>query len=85
MVMIMVAKSRSPFLLWLLNLWIIYFLFSPIVFAFLKVVREAIKKKKNIETKSSAVDLVTESDKAVEKMLISGLSEAFPDHKLVVN
>ncbi|XP_063614984.1 inositol monophosphatase 1-like isoform X4 [Penaeus indicus] len=48
-----------------------------------KVVREAIKKKKNIETKSSAVDLVTESDKAVEKMLISGLSEAFPDHKFI--
>lgn len=45
--------------------------------------RDAIKKKKCIETKSSAVDLVTESDKAVEKHLISGLSSAFPDHKLV--
>ncbi|KAK3893187.1 hypothetical protein Pcinc_002989 [Petrolisthes cinctipes] len=48
-----------------------------------KVVRAAINKKKNIEIKSSAVDLVTESDKAVEKMLISGLSSAFPDHKFI--
>lgn len=46
-----------------------------------QVVCEAINKKKNIEMKSSAVDLVTESDKAVEKLLISGLSSAFPDHK----
>lgn len=48
-----------------------------------QVVREAIKKKKNIETKSSAVDLVTESDKAVEKLLIDSLAQTFPDHKLV--
>ncbi|KAK4325568.1 hypothetical protein Pmani_003855 [Petrolisthes manimaculis] len=48
-----------------------------------KVVRAAINKKKNIEIKSSAVDLVTESDKAVEKMLITGLSETFPDHKFI--
>ncbi|XP_071528089.1 inositol monophosphatase 2 isoform X2 [Panulirus ornatus] len=47
------------------------------------LVRDAIKKKKRIETKSSAVDLVTESDKAVEKLLISGLSSAFPDHKFI--
>ncbi|XP_064110248.1 inositol monophosphatase 1-like [Macrobrachium nipponense] len=47
-----------------------------------KVVREAINKKKNIEIKSCAIDLVTESDKAVEKLLISGLSSSFPDHKL---
>ncbi|KAK7079239.1 Inositol monophosphatase 2 [Halocaridina rubra] len=47
------------------------------------LVRDAIKKKKNIETKSSAVDLVTESDKAVEKIMIDGLSNAFPDHKFI--
>ncbi|KAK8730716.1 hypothetical protein OTU49_007883 [Cherax quadricarinatus] len=33
--------------------------------------------------KSSAVDLVTETDKAVEKLLITGLSSAFPDHKFI--
>ncbi|XP_053646423.1 inositol monophosphatase 1 isoform X5 [Cherax quadricarinatus] len=47
------------------------------------LVRDAIKKKKNIEMKSSAVDLVTETDKAVEKLLITGLSSAFPDHKFI--
>ncbi|KAK8374043.1 hypothetical protein O3P69_020943 [Scylla paramamosain] len=39
-----------------------------------QVVREAIKKQKTIETKSCNVDLVTESDKAVEKLLIEGLA-----------
>ncbi|XP_064110664.1 inositol monophosphatase 1-like isoform X3 [Macrobrachium nipponense] len=48
-----------------------------------KLVREAINKKKNIEIKSCAIDLVTESDKAVEKLLISGLSSSFPDHKFI--
>lgn len=47
------------------------------------LVRDAIKKKKTIEIKSSAVDLVTESDKAVEKLLISGLMSTFPDHKFI--
>ncbi|XP_042220418.1 inositol monophosphatase 1-like isoform X4 [Homarus americanus] len=47
------------------------------------LVRDAIKKKKNVETKSSVVDLVTESDKAVEKLLITGLSGVFPDHKFI--
>ncbi|XP_050699802.1 inositol monophosphatase 1-like isoform X1 [Eriocheir sinensis] len=48
-----------------------------------KVVREAIKEQKNIETKTSCVDLVTESDKAVEKLLIEGLTQAFPGHKFI--
>ncbi|XP_042220416.1 inositol monophosphatase 1-like isoform X2 [Homarus americanus] len=48
-----------------------------------ELVRDAIKKKKNVETKSSVVDLVTESDKAVEKLLITGLSGVFPDHKFI--
>ncbi|PAV84084.1 hypothetical protein WR25_21182 [Diploscapter pachys] len=33
--------------------------------------------------KSSSTDLVTETDQAVEKMLIDGLSKAFPDHKFI--
>ncbi|KAG7169960.1 Inositol monophosphatase 1-like [Homarus americanus] len=47
----------------------------------LKLVKEA--GEKNVETKSSVVDLVTESDKAVEKLLITGLSGVFPDHKFI--
>ena len=46
-----------------------------------QVVREAIKKQKVVEVKSCSVDLVTESDKAVEKLLIDGLTKAFPTHK----
>ncbi|WKX88671.1 hypothetical protein Q1695_008362 [Nippostrongylus brasiliensis] len=36
-----------------------------------------------VKTKESATDLVTETDQAVEKLLIKGLSEAFPDHKFI--
>lgn len=36
-----------------------------------------------VKTKDSATDLVTETDQAVEKLLIKGLSEAFPDHKFI--
>lgn len=36
-----------------------------------------------VEQKSSHTDLVTETDKAVERHLIDGLSQAFPDHKYV--
>lgn len=33
--------------------------------------------------KSGEIDLVTESDQEVEKLLISGLSQQFPDHKFI--
>ncbi|KAL3108053.1 hypothetical protein niasHT_018215 [Heterodera trifolii] len=36
-----------------------------------------------VKTKSSPTDFVTETDQAVEKLLISGLSERFPDHKFI--
>ncbi|XGW24461.1 hypothetical protein V3C99_006129 [Haemonchus contortus] len=36
-----------------------------------------------VKTKASNVDLVTETDQAVEKLLIQGLSKAFPDHKFI--
>ncbi|XP_039287705.1 inositol monophosphatase 1 [Nilaparvata lugens] len=38
---------------------------------------------KSFEFKLSAIDLVTETDKAVEKLLIEGLSKDFPDHKFI--
>ncbi|XP_049812988.1 inositol monophosphatase 2-like [Schistocerca nitens] len=48
-----------------------------------KLVRDRIWKKKDIEFKSCEVDLVTETDKEVEKLLISGLSSHFPSHKFI--
>nr|XP_023030186.1 inositol monophosphatase 1 isoform X1 [Leptinotarsa decemlineata] len=40
-------------------------------------------RNKSIEFKSSEIDLVTETDQAVEKLLIEGLSKQFPDHKFI--
>jgi myo-inositol-1(or 4)-monophosphatase len=37
----------------------------------------------NVTTKASATDLVTETDKAVEDLLIDGLSKKFPDHQFI--
>ena len=37
------------------------------------LIREAIQKKKNVAEKNSIFDLVTETDKAVEDLLIKGL------------
>jgi len=50
------------------------------------VVREAYNrpaKATDVMTKSSAVDLVTETDQKVEQLLINGLSSQFPDHKFI--
>ena len=38
-----------------------------------QVIREAIEQKKNVAEKNSIFDLVTETDKAVEDLLIKGL------------
>ena len=38
-----------------------------------EVIREAIEQKKNVMEKNSMFDLVTETDKAVEDLLINGL------------
>ncbi|XP_064642645.1 inositol monophosphatase 1-like isoform X2 [Lineus longissimus] len=45
-----------------------------------KVIKEAFKKEKRIEVKGSAIDLVTETDQNVEKMVISTIKENFPTH-----
>uniref|UniRef100_A0A914DEA3 Inositol-1-monophosphatase n=1 Tax=Acrobeloides nanus TaxID=290746 RepID=A0A914DEA3_9BILA len=48
------------------------------------LVRDAFEQPtSNVETKSSNTDLVTETDKAVEELLIRGLSKEFPDHKFI--
>jgi len=48
-----------------------------------KLVNEAINKSKSINVKISEIDLVTETDTAVEKLLTCKLSEAFPSHKFI--
>ncbi|KAJ8041960.1 Inositol monophosphatase 1 [Holothuria leucospilota] len=47
------------------------------------LVRDAYKKDKAVESKSCAVDLVTETDKKVEEMLISSLHKKYPTHKFI--
>uniref|UniRef100_A0A914RSJ7 Uncharacterized protein n=1 Tax=Parascaris equorum TaxID=6256 RepID=A0A914RSJ7_PAREQ len=47
-----------------------------------QVVRAAFEQPScDVHTKASNTDLVTETDQAVEKLLIQGLKGAFPDHK----
>lgn len=40
-------------------------------------------RTKKVETKSGAIDFVTETDQEVERLLIDGLSKAFPSHKFI--
>jgi len=40
-------------------------------------------RDKKVMEKSSATDLVTETDKATEKLLVGGLSAKFPGHKFI--
>jgi myo-inositol-1(or 4)-monophosphatase len=46
------------------------------------VIREAAGRHRSVERKS-AVDLVTEIDRAAEDIVVRGLSAAFPDHDIV--
>ncbi|XP_070573926.1 inositol monophosphatase 1-like [Ptychodera flava] len=48
-----------------------------------QVIREAYKLEKRVLTKSSAADLVTETDQRVEKMIISKLKDRFPAHSFI--
>jgi len=48
-----------------------------------EIIRQAIDKKKNIKTKISNIDLVTETDKQVEEFLIKGFKSSFPDHSFI--
>ncbi|XP_071812764.1 inositol monophosphatase 1-like [Apostichopus japonicus] len=47
------------------------------------LVRDAYKKDKAVESKSCAVDLVTETDTKVEELLISRLRKKYPTHKFI--
>lgn len=58
-----------------------YEIFMKMLFFLLQLIRENINKQKTISTKSCEVDLVTETDQMVEKLLINGISTKYPDHK----
>ena len=46
------------------------------------MIREAFSKSKNVLCKGGwSTDLVTETDEAVEKMILEELKKLFPDHK----
>jgi len=46
-------------------------------------IKTAFTREKKIEEKSAPNDLVTETDQMVEKMLISGLKQQFPEYKFI--
>ncbi|XP_075682557.1 inositol monophosphatase 2 isoform X2 [Rhinoderma darwinii] len=46
-----------------------------------QVVRKAMIEEKKVTTKTSVVDLVTETDHFVEDLIISALKEKFPSHR----
>ncbi|KAF0302526.1 Inositol monophosphatase 1 [Amphibalanus amphitrite] len=47
------------------------------------MIKDAFKKKKNVMLKASPIDLVTETDEAVEKFLFSELRKVFPQHRYI--
>ncbi|MBN3279042.1 IMPA2 monophosphatase, partial [Polyodon spathula] len=47
------------------------------------VIRDAFKHEKEVSTKSSPVDLVTETDRLVEDLIISSLREKYPSHRFI--
>ncbi|XP_041046471.1 inositol monophosphatase 2 isoform X2 [Carcharodon carcharias] len=48
-----------------------------------QIIREALRIEKRVQTKSSAADLVTETDQLVENLIISTLSKKFPSHRFI--
>ncbi|XP_076449070.1 inositol monophosphatase 1-like [Babylonia areolata] len=48
-----------------------------------KMILEAFKKEKQVDTKSCAADLVTATDQAVEKMAFTFIRGKYPQHKFI--
>ncbi|XP_060901539.1 inositol monophosphatase 1 [Labrus mixtus] len=48
-----------------------------------EVVREALKGDRTVMTKSSSVDLVTQTDQKVEKLIIQSVKEKYPTHRFI--
>ncbi|XP_061451110.1 inositol monophosphatase 2 isoform X1 [Rhineura floridana] len=47
------------------------------------IIRKALTEEKQVYTKTSAVDLVTETDHFVENLIVSSLKEKFPSHRFI--
>ncbi|XP_008335697.1 inositol monophosphatase 1-like isoform X2 [Cynoglossus semilaevis] len=48
-----------------------------------KVVREALQSDRKVSTKSSSIDLVTQTDQKVEQLIIQSVKETFPAHRFI--
>ncbi|XP_015126899.1 inositol monophosphatase 2-like [Diachasma alloeum] len=48
-----------------------------------KLLKAALESEKKVMAKGNQGDIVTASDQEIEKILISGLSSAFPEHKFI--
>ncbi|XP_067329901.1 inositol monophosphatase 1 isoform X2 [Channa argus] len=48
-----------------------------------RVVREALRDDRMVMTKTSSVDLVTQTDQKVEKLIIQSVKEKFPTHRFI--
>ncbi|XP_076601783.1 inositol monophosphatase 1-like [Chaetodon auriga] len=48
-----------------------------------EVVREALLDDRKVTTKSSSVDLVTQTDQKVEQLIIQSVKEKFPTHRFI--
>ena len=56
----------------------------PLVEKASKTVKEALSSRmKKISEKTSPTDLVTETDKAIEKLLVEGIKAKFPSHRFI--
>lgn len=53
------------------------------VFNYLQIICELNSTKKTVDTKSSDIDFVTETDQRIEKMLINTLITEFPNHRFI--
>ncbi|XP_073068908.1 inositol monophosphatase 2 isoform X5 [Manis javanica] len=48
-----------------------------------QIIRKALSEEKHVSTKTSAADLVTETDHLVEDLIISELQKQFPSHRFI--
>jgi fructose-1,6-bisphosphatase/inositol monophosphatase family enzyme len=46
-----------------------------------QIIRKALTEEKRVSTKTSAADLVTETDHRVEDLIVSELRKRFPSHR----
>ncbi|KAK1337616.1 hypothetical protein QTO34_002249 [Cnephaeus nilssonii] len=49
----------------------------------LQIIRKALSEEKQVSTKTSAADLVTETDHLVEDLIISEMQKRFPSHRFI--